>query len=130
MSKSSDVGYRRPPKGHQFKPGKSGNPKGRPKGRLNITSELKRELANQITVRENGQPRKISKRTALLKSLIAKGLGGDVKAISSIVEMVVKLEQQMPAVEEHTVGADEVRILRRFGPRAARTAASKSRRKS
>ena len=130
MSKSNDVGYRRPPKGHQFKPGKSGNPKGRPKGRLNLSSELKRELSNQITVRENGQPRRVSKRIAILKSLVAKALGGDVKAIAAVVAMVVQLEQQAPAVEEHTVGADEMRILRRFGPRAARTAASKTRRKT
>ena len=27
-----DVGYARPPKATQFAPGKSGNPKGRPKG--------------------------------------------------------------------------------------------------
>ena len=27
-----DVGYGKPPKANQFKPGKSGNPKGRPKG--------------------------------------------------------------------------------------------------
>jgi hypothetical protein len=32
--------YRKPPKEHQFKPGKSGNPRGRPKKKLSPTDGL------------------------------------------------------------------------------------------
>jgi hypothetical protein len=32
-SRDEDVGYRKPPRAYQFKPGQSGNPKGRRKGR-------------------------------------------------------------------------------------------------
>ena len=32
---NDEVGYRRPPKASQFPPGRSGNPKGRPKGARN-----------------------------------------------------------------------------------------------
>ena len=32
QSQDSDVGYGRPPKASQFKPGQSGNPNGRPRG--------------------------------------------------------------------------------------------------
>jgi hypothetical protein len=41
-SKSSPykVGYGRPPKATQFKPGKSGNPKGRPKGPKSVGAVL------------------------------------------------------------------------------------------
>ena len=121
MPKDEDVGYGRPPKAYRFKTGKSGNPKGRPKGSRNLTSELKSELANRITVRENGQPRKVSKRVAILKSLVAKALGGDVKAISSIVALALQIEQQTPTTEEHSVSADEQRLFRHYGQRAARS---------
>jgi hypothetical protein len=34
------VGYGKPPKHTQFKPGKSGNPQGRPKGTKNLKTDL------------------------------------------------------------------------------------------
>jgi len=127
MTKKSDVGYGRPPKAKRFKPGESGNPKGRPKGSRNFSSEFKRELARPITVRENGQAKKVSKRVALIKSLIAKGLGGDVKAIGAALQLHVQLENEAPAMAPDVVGADEMRILRRFKPRAIQEAAARRR---
>lgn len=69
------VGYGRPPKATRFKPGQSGNPKGRPKGRCNLATDLASELNEQITVREDGRPRRISKQRALIKSLMARAAG-------------------------------------------------------
>ncbi len=39
------IGYGRPPKAGQFKPGQSGNPQGRPKGSTNLATDLSAELA-------------------------------------------------------------------------------------
>lgn len=125
MSRQYDVGYSRPPKATRFKPGKSGNPNGRPKGRLNLATELKRELAKIVTVRESGQAKKVSKRVALIKSLIAKGLGGDVKAIGATLQLNAQMEHEIGPLASVSVGSDEQRILRRFAPRAVKAASAK-----
>ena len=46
------VGYRRPPKHTRFKPGQSGNPKGRPKHAPNLKTEFLEELGDDVTVRK------------------------------------------------------------------------------
>ena len=45
MTEDYEIGYGRPPKSRQFKKGRSGNPKGRPKGSLNLKTIVRRELA-------------------------------------------------------------------------------------
>jgi Family of unknown function (DUF5681) len=72
------IGYGKPPKSGQFKRGRSGNPKGRPKGSQKLATDLAAELNEQITVREDGKSRRVSKQRALIKSLMAKALQGDV----------------------------------------------------
>lgn len=79
------VGYRRPPKSGQFKPGQSGNPKGRKKHVANFKTDLTDELRETITVRENGRERKITKQRAFVKALMALAIKGDIRAINALV---------------------------------------------
>lgn len=76
-----EVGYGCPPKEHQFKPGQSGNPKGRPKKNNNFAEDVLEEMSEMITVQENGKLTKITKKRALAKRLIADSLSGKVSAI-------------------------------------------------
>ena len=77
-------GYKNPPKEHQFKKGKSGNPKGRPRKKkqpssdlsLDIMESLHRELAKTISIQENGQHRKITKLDAIFAQLVAQSVNG------------------------------------------------------
>ena len=48
------VGYCNPPERTRFKLGQSGNPKGRPKGTLNMATVLERALREKVIVNENG----------------------------------------------------------------------------
>lgn len=76
-----EVGYKRPPREHQFKPGQSGNPKGRPKKNNNFAEDVMDEMNEVITIQENGKLKKITKKRALAKRLIADSLSGKVSAI-------------------------------------------------
>jgi hypothetical protein len=111
------VGYGRPPRAKQFKPGKSGNPKGRPKGSLNLVNDLAAELSEQIAVREGGRTRRISKQRALIKSLLAKGIQGEVRAAAAVLALYARVN--IESVDDGTKSIDdaELAILRRFAPR-------------
>lgn len=82
--KSYTVGYGKPPRHSRFKPGQSGNPKGRAKGARGFGAELDDELNQTISVTENGRTRKLSKQKAMIKALLAKALKGDAKSVQLI----------------------------------------------
>jgi hypothetical protein len=125
MAGEYDVGYRRPPKATRFQPGRSGNPKGRPRGSPNLATDLSAELAEQITVREGGQARRISKQRALIKSLTAKALHGDVRATTALLALYARVISEPPEDESGLVAEDELLVLRRFGPRLLKSLAKK-----
>jgi hypothetical protein len=116
------VGYAKPPKSRQFKRGKSGNPKGRPKGSLKLATDLAAELNEQITVREDGRARRVSKQRALIKSLMAKALQGDIRANAAILALYARVLTDFPDDQDSVVHDDELQIVRRFAPRLLKSA--------
>jgi hypothetical protein len=122
------VGYGKPPKSGQFKRGKSGNPKGRPKGSLKLATDLAAELNEQITVREDGRQRRVSKQRALIKSLVAKALQGDVRASTAMLALYARVITDLPGDQECIVDNIELQILRRFAPKLLKSAAPTKRR--
>jgi hypothetical protein len=77
---NDQVGYSRPPKEHQFKPGRSGNPKGRPKGAKNEATILRNIFNRQIESREAGRVRKISVLEGMLLKFAEDALKGNPKS--------------------------------------------------
>ena len=71
-----DFGYRKPPMHSRFKPGQSGNPKGRPKGRKNFRSIIMDVMDQTVTIKENGRLRQMKFPEALVRLLAAKALKG------------------------------------------------------
>src|SRR5438445_6441246 len=125
MAKPAGVGYRSPPKATRWKPGQSGNPKGRPKGSLNLATDLSAELGEEITVREGGRQHRISKQRALIKSLMAKALQGDVRATTAVLALYARVISEPPEDESGSVEDHELLVLRRFGPRLLKSLTKK-----
>ena len=111
---SEDMGYKRPPKAYQFEPGQSGNPRGRPKGTRNLSTDLAEISSRRISIRENGKERRISRQEAMLLSLYAKALHGDVKAATSIVNMLMKLSPQVGPPPRTSISETDELIVEGF----------------
>ena len=78
------VGYGRPPTSSQFKPGRSGNRNGRPKGRLNFKTMGIKVLLEPMQIHEGNQTRTVPVLEALLRKLRSDALRGDTKAIATL----------------------------------------------
>jgi hypothetical protein len=92
------VGYARPPTWTRFRPGQSGNPKGRPKGARNTASMARDALERTIDVAGNGTQRRMTVREVAYQRLAEKAVSGDIKALN----FLLALEN-----EEHQVGSDQ-----------------------
>ena len=68
-----NVGYAKPPNAHQFKPGRSGNPKGRPRGTRNFANDLMTMLKVPVKVSRDGKAKKISTQEAMFDAPARKG---------------------------------------------------------
>ncbi len=82
--KDYEIGYAKPPKKTQFKPGQSGNPKGRPKSPCNPTEAIAKELSQYTYIEQNGKRIKMKKMDALARLIINNALRGDKQLIKML----------------------------------------------
>jgi hypothetical protein len=89
-----EVGDRRPPKHSQFKKGVSGNPKGRPKGSVNLRTRVTRQLRQTVTVTRNGRQVKMTKAELIALRVVDAAAKGDLKAAT----LALRLDDEAAAV--------------------------------
>ncbi len=99
-----EVGFGKPPRHSQFKPGQSGNPSGRPKGAKSFETELEDVLKQQTAVTSGGQTRYVSTVKAVLLRLRHKALSGELPAIDRFLGLMANRkgdnESNTPTPEE------------------------------
>ncbi|BBK33450.1 hypothetical protein EDC65_3285 [Stella humosa] len=113
MNADDPVGYGRPPKATQFKKGKSGNPKGRPKGSRNLHTLMDEELQQRIQLSEGGKVRSLRKGEALVKSVVNKGIGGDIRAASKVLD-IAAIQGSVAAVMQAPMTAEDWEAIAEF----------------
>jgi len=91
-----DVGYKKPPVHSRFQKGRSGNPRGRPKGSANYLTLLRRVLGQKVTVSEDGKSRQITKIEAAMIQLLNNAARGDIRAFQATLKVVALLGLKPP----------------------------------
>lgn len=82
------VGYGRPPQQTRFQPGRSGNPKGRPKGSRSVGAILQHIIRQKIAVTENGKTRSMSTLEVMFRRLVRDALRSDARAMKFLLSLV------------------------------------------
>lgn len=105
--KSKVVGYCNPPKHTRFRKGQSGNPRGRPKGRLNIATVLERTLRERVVINENGKRKTVTKLEAAVKQLANQAASGELKALQLLTALVRSAEERAVQVPSSKSALEE-----------------------
>lgn len=107
-----EVGYGKPPKAHRFKPGQSGNPRGRKKGTKSFSTLVQEELDSKIVVVTDGARRKMTKREIVAKKLVARAMQGDIKVAKELLGLDGTLaDDVVHEAERQGLSAGEQRLL-------------------
>lgn len=119
MAKRTDVGYCRPPKETQFKKGQSGNPSGRPKAAINMTTALTRALSETVEVEaEDGKTVTITKMEAAVNKLVDEAIDGDMHAFR-VLSVLTQVLQNSPADGSENIEGTDREVMQSLMRRLA-----------
>lgn len=115
MSDDENVGYRKPPKRTQFKPGKSGNPKGRAKGQRNNKTTIESLMSKRVPIREDGEVRHVTRQEALFLSLYTNAAKGNAKAATDLLKMCASFNDgSLDSAPDPTLSQTDLKVITHF----------------
>jgi Family of unknown function (DUF5681) len=92
------VGKYRPPVENQYKPGQSGNPKGRPRGRRNTKTIVEQVLDEPVSIRLGEKTRTVPMFKAIVYAQAAKAAQGDARSAGLVFNLLPKTGAFMDSV--------------------------------
>ena len=108
-SKRRKVGYRKPPRKHCFRPGQSGNPRGRPKGSKNKPLTVSDERLNDIILEEAFRKVKVSQGArritmtmmqAAVRTMATQAASGNTRAGRNFLYAVDSVQRRRKAIND------------------------------
>ncbi|MGE0830287.1 MAG: DUF5681 domain-containing protein [Hyphomonadaceae bacterium] len=106
------VGYRRPPRARRYPKGTSGNPRGRPKGARNLSTEIGEVLEETFPM---GKRRRVSARKAILLKQREKAFQKDTPAAKLLLDLDRQREEKAQAraadAERRALDAEDKELI-------------------
>lgn len=98
------IGYGKPPVHTRFKPGQSGNRKGRPRGSKNVATVVEELWNRKMRVTIDGRPQICTAGQAMLYAQFGKAVKGDTPAFKAIQSMLREAGLIVPAQAQGQAG--------------------------
>ena len=108
----------------RFKPGQSGNPKGRPKD--NFRTDVQATLKAPVKVSRDGKRRKLSTQEAALLRLREKALSGDARALDRLLGLAQVYNNEELTAAAADLSAGDAMLLEIYKARVLSGAAARS----
>jgi hypothetical protein len=108
------IGYGRPPVASRFKPGTSGNAKGRPKGSKNLKTLIRQAMTANISIQEGAKTKRVTRLEGVVLRQLQKALMGSDQAAMAVVKMALQLgflEEAEANQAETRLSAEDQRVL-------------------
>jgi len=114
------VGYGRPPLATRFRPGQSGNPRGRPKGARNLSTIVASALNERVAITENGRRWRITKLDAAIKQLVNRAAAGEARATALLIQLVQANEAKTSEPNMERIGEADAIVMAELRRRLGR----------
>ena len=101
----------------RFAPGKSGNPRGRPRGVKSLADIVRKIVGQKVTVTENGRSRRVPRLEAILLRAAGEASRGDADALRLLLQLTERYgESASTGADREITAAEDLAILRRYLP--------------